>query len=72
VKAAASTTAVTRWVVLVGADRRYYVYEAKLAAPGTAATPLDTAATMYVFGAAFASWRDDDAIWRAARDTAVS
>ena len=63
----------TRAFVLQGSDRRFYVYEAKLAPAGTATQPLEGAIAIYAFGVDWASWRrDEDAAWRAAADTAIS
>jgi hypothetical protein len=67
----AKWTSDTRWLVMLGADRRYYVYEAKLVT-GVTSTPLANAIQMYVFSKSAAAWRDEVGNWRAGADTAIS
>ncbi|MCB0878189.1 MAG: Ig-like domain repeat protein [Thermoleophilia bacterium] len=63
----------TRYVVVQGADRRYYVYSAHLASdPANTKLEDKFSIAVYVFGPTWASWRDDAGTWRAARDTAIS
>ncbi len=63
----------TRWVVLQGADRRYYVYEAHLAQSASNLNPPESGAIgVYVFGPSWASWQLEGGDWKAGKDTAIS
>jgi hypothetical protein len=60
-----------RWVVVLGADRRYYVYRATLVPGATAGDSLANAAPMFVFSTGSASWRDQAGNWLAGADNAA-
>ena len=59
-----------RWVVVQGADRRYYVYAGSVG--GGTPGPLENAVVTYVFAKSSAAWRDEAGNWLASIDTAIS
>jgi hypothetical protein len=69
---AATWTDRTRYVVLLGSDRRYYVYDGRLAADAANLVPEQQlgSVTALLFGTTWAAWRDEQGTWRAAPDTA--
>jgi hypothetical protein len=72
-RAAAAPSSAARWLVLQGANRRYYVYEAALVSQSadTELTALG-AITLYAFAPKWVAWQNDAAEWHAAKDTATS